>query len=115
MATGKAIDVDRRSLPLLLGCCFFPKRDATPWGINSAGPGRVESGLAHEDQDACCASFACAAGSPIQAASKLLTQPREVRRHGRLLRCTRRQISRLSAVEPAGGLNEPEPGWLAST
>jgi len=33
--------------------CFLavascPKRDATPWGINSAGPGRVESGLAHE-------------------------------------------------------------------
>jgi len=33
---------------------------------------------AHEDQDACCAAFACAARPPIQAASKLLTQPREV-------------------------------------
>jgi uncharacterized protein with GYD domain len=42
MATAQAIDVDRRSSALLL-----PKRDATPW-INSAGPGRVESGLAHE-------------------------------------------------------------------
>jgi hypothetical protein len=43
MATGQAIDVDRRSLPLLL-----PERDATPWGINSAGPGQVESRLARE-------------------------------------------------------------------
>src|SRR5262249_41367753 len=37
--------------------CFLavascPKRDATPWGINSAGPGRVESGLAHEGMGA---------------------------------------------------------------
>src|SRR5215813_1402962 len=31
------------------------------------------------------------------------------------LRCARLQISRLSAAEPAGGLDEPEPGWLAST
>src|SRR5262249_51963528 len=82
MATGKAIDVDRRAFPLLLCRCFFPQTHATPWGIKNAAPRRVESGLAHEDQDACCASFACAAGSPIQAASKLLTQPREVRRHG---------------------------------
>src|SRR5262249_53773186 len=29
-----------------------------------------------EDQDACCASFACAARPPTEAASKLLTQPR---------------------------------------
>ena len=53
MATGQALDVDRRSSPLLLGRCFLavvscPKREATPWGINSAEPGRVESGLAHE-------------------------------------------------------------------
>src|SRR5262249_26030744 len=33
----------------------------------------------------------------------------------RSLRCARLQISRLSAAEPASGLNEPEPGWLAST
>jgi hypothetical protein len=57
MATGKAIVVDRRSLPLLLGRCFLavassPKRDATPWGINSAGPGRVESGLARQGMGA---------------------------------------------------------------
>src|SRR5262245_37795304 len=32
----------------------------------------------------------------------------------RWLRCARLQISRLSAVEPPG-LNEGEPGWLAST
>src|SRR5262245_16945872 len=31
------------------------------------------------------------------------------------LRCARRQISRLSALGPPGGLDEPEPGWLAST
>src|SRR5262249_59214531 len=31
------------------------------------------------------------------------------------LRCTRLQISRLSAVEPPGGLDETEPGRLAST
>ena len=30
------------------------------------------------------------------------------------LRCTRLRISRISAAEPAGGLNEPEPGALAS-
>src|SRR5262245_34857996 len=62
MATAQAIDVDRRSTgvaswPLLLGRCFLavascPKRDATPWGINSAGPGRVESELAHEGMGA---------------------------------------------------------------
>jgi hypothetical protein len=64
MATGQAFDVDRRSLSLLLGRCDLgrcflavaswplrscPKRDATPWGINSAGRARVESGLAQED------------------------------------------------------------------
>ena len=38
MATDQAIDVDRRST----GVASCPKRDATPWGINSAGPGRVE-------------------------------------------------------------------------
>src|SRR6266404_2621398 len=53
MATGQALDVDRGSLPLLLGRCFlavasWPKRDATPWGINSAGPGQVESRLAQQ-------------------------------------------------------------------
>src|SRR5262245_41139954 len=46
-----------------------------------------------------------------EAASKLLTR-REVRRHGQ--HSARLQISRLSAVGPPGGLDEPEPGWLAS-
>jgi len=52
MATGKAIDVDRRSLPLLLDRCFLPQTHTTPWGINSDGPGRVESRLACEGMGA---------------------------------------------------------------
>src|ERR1700756_3903990 len=58
MATGQVIDVDRRSLPLVLGRWFLavaswplllpPNATRHPWGINSAGPGQVESRLARE-------------------------------------------------------------------
>src|SRR5262249_50460748 len=111
MATAQAFDVDRRSLPLLLGRCFLavascPKRDATPWGIDSAGPGRVESGLTHRD---------------LPMKTKTPAAPHSLAWRGRqfsglatlcaasrgsatppALRCARLQISRLSAVEPAG-------------
>jgi hypothetical protein len=83
MATGRAIDVDRRSLPLLLGRCFFPKCDATTWGINSAGPGQVESGFAHEDQDASPASFAFQQVARISLRSSgLRWLPRSLARFG---------------------------------
>ena len=59
MATAQAVDVDRRSSQLLPGRCFLavaswplllaPNATRQPWGINSAGRARVESGLARED------------------------------------------------------------------
>src|SRR5262245_16974215 len=124
MATAQAIDVDRRSLPLLLGRCFLavascPKRDTTPWGINSAGPGRVESGLAPEDLPMKTRRLLRLIRSRGGAANSGGLATRNAASRGPAtrpaLRCARLQISRLSAVEPAGGLDEPEPGWLAST
>src|SRR5262249_44363161 len=118
MATAKAIDVDRRSL-LLLGRCFLaPTPHDTGYKKRRGRAERVgtyANGTGHEDQDACCASFACAARPPIQAASQRLTQPRAVRRHRQhsvAPGCKFRDYRRWSR---RGGLDEPEPEWLAST